>query len=149
MASDTEAADRLFERVMAHSPSAQVKVAWADHLIATGRGDKVLQTVGTDETNLALLLRRFLALKEAGRLSEVKGEIHQLHHEFHHAISHGDFEHGREYALFYLDIYPRPSLAKTAAEGNYTNQREPEDLVLLKRAGVRPTSEPAGLAAPD
>ncbi len=139
MAGDTDAADRLFERVMAHSPSAQVKVAWADHLIATGRGDKVLEIVGAYETNLALLLRRFLALKEAGRLNEVHNRIHQLHHDFHHAINHGDFEHGREYALFYLDIYPRPLLAKAAAEGNYNNQREPEDLVLLHRtSSLRP-----------
>lgn len=129
-----EEADRYFERVIANDPPTHIEAAYLDHLLATARPYAVIAYAEARDTSLAVELRRALALVAIGAESSLQGMQQRLHETFLHWIEDGDFTHGREMAMFYLDVMPQPALASRAATENLKYQREPEDRALYRRA---------------
>lgn len=134
LANRPDDADRHFRKAIALGQPDQVHVAFADHLIATGRSADALPMVSVDTKNLALFLRRLTALACLGKQADISVELDVLEQRFLAAMDRGEFEHSREYAYFFLHLRKRPDLALIAAERNLTAQKEPEDHQLLAQA---------------
>ncbi len=131
---DTESADLHFKRALAARAEGQILVAYADHLLASGRPGEVLRLPPAGATDIAAALRRLQAQKQLGQHELTRESISRYDLAFRSAISKGDFRHAREFALFYLDLLPNPDLAFISASNNLEFQREPEDLLLWERA---------------
>lgn len=129
----TELADELFKRALQDHAAIHLQAAYLDHLLATGRYQQVVDAVEAQERELALQLRRVMALTEQGNRQVAETAISALHKEFLGWIEAGDFTHGREMAMFYLDVMPRPELARLTATRNLAHQREVEDQRLFAR----------------
>lgn len=130
----TALGDRLFERALIAHPAIHLQAAYLDHLLATDRADRVVAETSAEEQELAIKLRRVLALVELEGEDAPSAPIEELHHQFQRWMAEGDFTHGREMAMFYLDVMPRPALARVAATRNLKFQREVEDQRLFARA---------------
>lgn len=127
-------ADRLFEQALVRQAPVYLQAAYLDHLLATARPEQVLAYVAQQPRLLALELRRALALVELKDTQALVPSRARLHETFQTWMAQGDFTHGREMAMFYLDVLDRPALAATAATENLKYQREPEDKALYERA---------------
>jgi len=126
-------ADDLFRRALEEAPSVQIRAAWYDHLLATGRPASVVAAIDPQRSPMPLQVRRMIALKQLDRLVEAQPQIHYLDWEYRSAMAREEYLHGREMARFYLDVLPRPALAQTAAARNLDTQREAEDYALYQR----------------
>ncbi|MET0518423.1 MAG: hypothetical protein ABW005_06260, partial [Burkholderiaceae bacterium] len=65
-----------------------------------------------------------------------------LQARFDAAELRGDLIHGRERARFHLDVAPAAAQALREAQGNWAQQKEPADALLLLRA-ARAAGQPA------
>lgn len=125
-------AESFFQRALAGSPAIHLQAAYLDFLLDADRPAEVLTRVGAGEEELALKLRRVMALLALDRSSEAERLKRQLHATFGDWIAAGDFTHGREMAMFYLSVMPRPEIARRAATRNLEVQREREDWQLYR-----------------
>ncbi len=128
-----EETEQLFRRSLAVDPPVHLDAAYLDFLLSANRPGEVLEYVARRGPELALELRRALALVALGELDELHGPRERLHRTFLHWMEDGDFTHGREMAMFYLDVFPQRGLATRAATENLKYQREPEDRGLYAR----------------
>lgn len=126
-----EIADRLFTRSIDDGAPEQVLVAYADHLLATGRPEHVLRLLEGPNGSYARQTRYLLALARVGADEMGRAKLHRLDRAFRQEIAQSKFGHAREIAFFYLHIMPDPELAELAARENILRQREPEDYELL------------------
>jgi len=127
-------ADGLFKRALENHAALHLQAAYLDHLLATDRAADVVATVTADEQELALALRRLLAERRLGWTMSAQARADAMNDEFQVWMREGDFTHGREMAMFYLDVLPDNELAQLTATKNLETQREAEDLALVKRA---------------
>lgn len=127
-------ADFHFERALELGQPDQVRVAYADHLIATQRSEAVFELANQKRISLALTLRKLRVARADAWEGRTARQVRDLDHEFRHALDHGDYEHAREFAYFYVYIVPNAELALLAAEQNIRLQKEPEDYALLELA---------------
>ena len=113
--------------------NAQVRAALVDQLIQSGRLEEADAALAAGHDALALTVRRLVVASRMGRGQSASARIARTDREFRHWIAHGDWAHAREMARFYLDVLPRPALARRLAQINLSLQREPEDLLLARR----------------
>lgn len=132
---DQEAAIDYYERSLAIVESTQVRAALVDVMLATDRTAAAGSVLESGHDALPLAVRRLIVAVRMGETDSIDGEIALMDHEFRHWIADGDWAHAREMARFYIDVLDRPALARRLAHINLGLQREPEDLVLARRAG--------------
>ncbi|MEQ9450456.1 MAG: hypothetical protein RJQ07_02630, partial [Pseudomonadales bacterium] len=113
----------------------QRRAALADLLLKAQKPQAVLALVGEHTTAPALVVLRLSALKALGQLPQQSAEVARIHTVFQQQFTSGDYLHAREMALFYLQIMPRPALARELALANWQHQREAEDRKLLLQTG--------------
>lgn len=128
-----EKTEQLFQRALIDEPPVYLKAAYLDHLLSTKQADEALRYLDSQPPALALEVRRAIALLALDERSELQQVIDHLHPTFLRWMQALDYTHGREMAMFYLDVLPRPGLAARAATENLKYQREPEDLALYAR----------------
>lgn len=123
----------FFRESLKLARSTQVRAALTDVLLDSRLFEEALVEIDQNTRSLALIVRRWIALRELGRESEIEDAILDADHRFRHWIEHADFMHAREMARFYLDVLPRHELARELAAVNIGLQREPEDQQLVRR----------------
>ena len=133
---DPERAVLLYRRSLELAESAQVRSALVDVLLRLDRLADADSALSAGSTALPLAVRRLIVARREGRDSESAAEIARVDHRFRHWIAHGDWLHAREMARFYLDVLPRPELARKLALKNLELQREPEDQRLASRTAA-------------
>ncbi len=127
------AADAHFQQALTLSGDApQLRVRYADHLVARGDAARALTVLGPELASDDALLVRALA-KQMLALDH-SDELAVLRESFGAARSRGDMQHLREEARFLLSLADRPADALEIAEENWAQQKEPEDLRLLVEA---------------
>ena len=129
-------ADLLYRRALRGDaePSPQIRAAWLDHLLATGRYRQVLVHTSAHEALGMLQLRRLIALRHLGLGRKEASQREYLDWQYRSELASGDFLHAREIARFYLDVLPDRERARLAAWHNLDYQREAEDYALYHRA---------------
>ena len=110
-----------------------IRSACADVLLRQGRAAETLQLLSGYESVEPMLLRVAIAHSELGDGAGLQAN-NQLSAAFDVEERRGDAVHRREQARFLLDIVKRPADALTAAQENWKEQREPDDLLILLRA---------------
>lgn len=115
--------------------SIQRRAALTDLLLKAQQPRAALALVGEHPTAPALVVLRLAALKALGQLPQQSAEVARIHTAFQQQFTSGDYLHAREMALFYLQIMPRPALARQLALANWQHQREAEDRQLLLQTG--------------
>lgn len=111
----------------------QVRAALTDVLLLlndTGQAEQVL-AVGGDA--LALRLRRLILAQRSGQQDAFSKQIAAMDKQFQAWIANNNWQHAREMTRFYLDVLPRPALARRLSQINQQIQKEPEDLLLVAR----------------
>ena len=137
---DAKLAVSLYERSLELAESSQVRSALVDVLLNLDRLDEAKAVLDAGSTALPLAVRRLIVARREGREGEFAADIGRADRRFRHWITHGDWLHAREMARFYLDVLPRPQLARRLAAKNLELQREPEDLRLARRSAIFPAS---------
>ncbi len=130
----------LYERSLELSESAQVRSALVDVLLQLDRLDDAGAALDRGSAALPLAVRRLIVSVRQGREDEVAADIGIADQRFRRWIAHEDWLHAREMARFYLDVLPRPALARRLAAKNLELQREPEDLRLARRSASLPAA---------
>ncbi len=123
----------LYDNSLTYAESTQVRAALVDVLLRAGQIDRARAALDSGSGALPLAVRRMIVAKREGREAELAREIADTDSRFQRWIGDEDWLHAREMARFYLDVLPRPALARRLAERNLTLQREPEDLLLARR----------------
>ena len=123
----------LYRNSLAYAESTQVRAALVDVLLRAGQIDRARAALDSGSGALPLAVRRMIVARREGREAELAREIAETDSRFRQWIGDEDWLHAREMARFYLDVLPRPALARRLAEHNLTLQREPEDLLLARR----------------
>ena len=129
---ETATAERLYRRALAEQPTLTTIAAYVDVLFAQKRYEDALRVLPQDVTAPAVAVRRLRA--RAARGENVASETRRMDTRFRAWAAAADYRHGREMAMFYLDVAPDPAFALHVATQNVRIQREPEDLALLSRA---------------
>ena len=122
-----------YTRSLALAESTQVRSALVDALIEQRAFATAADVIDAGAPALPLEVRRMIVAKQLGR--DVALNVRLANHEFRHWIAEEDWLHAREMARFYMDVLVRPELAQRLAHINLSQQREPEDLLLARRAG--------------
>ena len=131
----TSLAVERFQQSLALSESAQVRAALVDVLIGAERYIAARDALAGGSTAPPLEIRRMIVATRLGRQSDMASEIAATDRTFQEWMAAEDWLHAREMARFYLDVLPRPELARHIALINIEIQREIEDLRLLLRTG--------------
>ena len=133
---DFAAADRDFRLILADSPDAYSKAAYADFLLDRGRAAEVIPLLAKDQRADPLLLRLALAYRATGDPG-LAASVLTLTARFDAAHLRGDQVHQREEARFQLYLLGRSDAALRLALANWAVQREPADArILLESAQV-------------
>jgi len=138
---DPELAVSLYRRSLALVESAQVRSALVDTLLHLDRLEDADAELDRGSAALPLVVRRLIVAVRAGREGEFTVDIGNTDRRFRYWIAHEDWLHAREMARFYLDVLPRPALARRLAVKNLELQREPEDLRLARRSASLPAAD--------
>jgi tetratricopeptide (TPR) repeat protein len=142
---DATTSEKRFRQALALSPrDSYLQAAYADLLLEQGRAADVLTLLqGLDRID-ALLLRRALALQQAGQRSAMQADIRELAARFDAAGQRGDTVHQREQARFELQLRHDARTALSLARKNWDVQKEPADIRIYLEAAVqaRDTAKP-------
>ena len=140
------AADAAYRSVLRLGPDSYAATAYADFLIDQGRPTEALAVLKGETRTDAILLRLAIAgtlakTADAARdVAEMRDRI-ALANERPDAVRF----HGREQAMFALDVDHAPARALQLARGDVAQQREALDLLVLARA-ARASGDPAAIA---
>ncbi len=130
---DPDQAIGYFEQSLAIAENTQVRAALVDTLIEAGRLDAAAGALAEGSAALPLAVRRMIVARRSGQGVAVTANVAAADSAFQEWIAAEDWLHAREMARFYLDVLPRPELARRLALINVGVQREPEDLRLVRR----------------
>ena len=128
-------ADAAFKAVMQRQPDAYVLVAYADFLIEQRRPREAVELLRGHPRTDPVLLRLAIAGTQA-RTPEAARDVTEMRERIALANERPEARkfHGREQAMFALEIDHAPALALDLARGNVEQQREPLDLLVLAQA---------------
>ncbi|HET9679874.1 MAG TPA: tetratricopeptide repeat protein, partial [Gammaproteobacteria bacterium] len=133
---DMQAAKQHFEQALsAGQPDIYLISAYADYLLATEQAEKVIALLDDRRQVDPLLLRLAIAMK-ALNMPETGTAIKQLQRRFDAMRRRGDDTHLREDARFMLELQNNPEQALKFAQGNWRQQHEIVDALLLARAAL-------------
>jgi len=111
--------------------------AYADLLLEQNRNAEVL-TLLRDESRIdALLLRRALALQQAGQQQALQADVRELSARYAAAAQRGDTVHQREQARFELMLRKDSAAALALARKNWAVQKETADIRIYLQAAVK------------
>ncbi|MEM7078702.1 MAG: hypothetical protein AAF513_08750 [Pseudomonadota bacterium] len=130
---DLEQALKWSSRAFMLNPTVVHEAAYAERLLEVHAPLAVLDLIDAEAQAPALVVLRLRALQQAGRLKHAQAMVARVDRQFRHDIEHEDYLHAREMVWFYLDILPRPEIAKRLAAQNWLLQKELEDRRLLNR----------------
>lgn len=144
---DAATAESRFRQALDASPhDSYLQGAYADLLLDQGRAADVLKLLQGQERIDALLLRRALALQQAGQRRALQADIRELAARFDAAGQRGDTVHQREQARFELWLRRDVPTALALARKNWAVQKEPADLRIYLEAAAQ--ARDAGAAKP-
>jgi hypothetical protein len=147
---DGAAAESRFRQALDMSPhDSYLQGAYADLLLDQGRAADVLKLLQGQERIDALLLRRALALQQAGQRQALQADIRELAARFDAAGQRGDTVHQREQARFELWLRRDVPAALALARKNWTVQKEPADLRIYLEAAAQARDAAAAKPAAD
>lgn len=127
-----------YRRSLQIAERTQVRAALTDVLLGEDRLAEAREAVDAGAAALPLVVRRLVIARRMGMLDSVAETVELTDRRFRGWIAARDWLHAREMARFYLDVMPRPELARQLADINLSLQREPEDLRLARRTGASP-----------
>jgi tetratricopeptide (TPR) repeat protein len=133
---DLAAAQRAFVRALTiDGNDGYARVLYADHLIARGRATDALAlfTQPTNELSDAALLRVVHAAAQS-KQPNAQTLVAQARDRLRAAAQRGEAPHARDEAYFALYVENKPRTALTAAQRNWSAQREMTDVLLLAHA---------------
>lgn len=131
-------AESRFRQALAMSPrDSYLLGAYADLLLEQRRSADVLTLLRGQERIDALLLRRALALQQAGQRSAVQTDVAELAARFDAAAQRGDNVHQRERARFELLLRGDAVTALALARKNWAVQKETADLRIYLQAALQ------------
>jgi thioredoxin-like negative regulator of GroEL len=135
---DAATSEARFRRALALSPrDSYLLGAYADLLLEQNRAADVLELLRDQERIDALLLRRALALQQAGKQSATQADVRELAARFDAAAQRGDTVHQREQARFELMLRHDAKTALALARKNWDVQKEPADIRIYLQAAVQ------------
>ena len=135
---DSATAETRYRRALSLQPrDSYLQGAYADFLLEQDRAAEVL-TLLRDQSRIdALLLRRALALQQAGQSSALQADIKELAARFDAAAQRGDTVHQREQARFELLLRHDANAALALARKNWAVQKEPADIRIYLEAAAQ------------
>ncbi len=132
---DEVQAEGRFERSLAKDDRVFTRAAFADFYMRLGRAADALKILPADSRNLGIMVRRAAALVSTDPRGTELGELKSaLEDTFALERARGDDVHGRELALYLLDVKKDPHAALPVARANFEKQKERIDALLLARA---------------
>jgi tetratricopeptide (TPR) repeat protein len=135
---DATTSEARFRRALTLSPrDSYLLGAYADLLLEQNRAADVLELLRDQERIDALLLRRALALQQAGKQSAMQADVRELAARFDAAAQRGDTVHQREQARFELVLRHDAKTALVLARKNWEVQKEPADIRIYLQAAVQ------------
>lgn len=146
---DRAAAAEYYRRSLALRDVDQVRAALVDLLIEHGDLVGAAAALADGGDDLALAVRRMVVATRRGESERLAGDVATYEAQFRSWIAAGDWRHAREMTRFFVDVLPRPALARRLARINLSIQREPEDLRLAMRAGIHRAGTRRRADAPD
>lgn len=133
-----DAAEARYRQALALSPrDSYLQGAYADLLLEQHRAADVLSLLRGQERIDALLLRRALALQQAGQTAAMQADVRELAARFDAAAQRGDTVHQREQARFELLLRHDARTALALARKNWDVQKEPADIRIYLEAAVQ------------
>lgn len=139
-ANQPDRAAQYFRRSLEIVDNPQVRASLLDVLIDENKLSEAQRLLNTGESSLTLIMQDLIIRKRQG--DNVVPDIARFDRKFRHWIGHGDYEHAREMARFYLDVADDPERAHALAQINAGLQQEPEDHLLLQRAALAVMKHP-------
>lgn len=146
LAGRRDAAGAAYQQALGAERSGYDVIAYSDYLLATQRPADVLPLLAREPRSDAVLLRLAIAtqrLQDAGQLPAARRETarrdtEELAARFDAAALRPGTTavHGREHALFALDVRKDPQQALALSRLNVQLQREPIDLLVFARAAA-------------
>ncbi|WP_075791508.1 tetratricopeptide repeat protein [Massilia putida] len=135
---DAARADAWFRRALGQAPrDVYLLGAYADFLLDRDRTPEVADLLAGHDRVDGLLLRRALALRQAGQRDALAAAVAELDARFAAAERRGDGVHLREQARFELALRGDAGRALDLARRNWDAQKEPADArILLEAAGA-------------
>ena len=140
------AADAAFKAVLKLEPDPYATLAYADFLIEQKRPAQALALLKGQARSDAVLLRLAIAGVQA-RAPTAKADADEMRERIALANQRPDAKvaHGREQAMFALQVDGQPTRALELARGNVSQQREPLDLLVFAQA-ARAAADATALA---
>jgi len=146
LAGRSRAAGSAYQQALAAQRSGYDVIAYSDFLLAEKRPAEVLPLLASEPRSDAVLLRMAIAaqrLQDAGTLpaarrDSARRDTEELAARFEAAALRPGMTavHGREHALFALDVQKNPQQALLLARLNVQLQREPIDMLVFARAAA-------------
>lgn len=139
------AAETAFRTALRLDPDPYTLLAFADLLIEQKRPAEAIALLRDQVRSDAVLLRLAIAGSRA-RTPDAAADAAEMRDRIALANQRPDAKvfHGREQAMFALEVEHQPAQAWALAKGNVAQQREPLDLLVLARA-ARASGEEAAL----
>ena len=140
------AADAAFKAVLKLEPDPYATLAYADFLIEQKRPAQALALLKGQARSDAVLLRLAIAGVQA-KAPTAKADADEMRERIALANQRPDAKvaHGREQAMFALQVDGQPTRALELARGNVSQQREPLDLLVFAQA-ARAAADATALA---
>ena len=140
------AADAAFKAVLKLEPDPYATLAYADFLIEQKRPAQALALLKGQARSDAVLLRLAIAGVQA-KAPAAKADADEMRERIALANQRPDAKvaHGREQAMFALQVDGQPTRALELARGNVSQQREPLDLLVFAQA-ARAAADATALA---
>ena len=140
------AADAAFKAVLKLEPDPYATLAYADFLIEQKRPAQALALLKGQARSDAVLLRLAIAGVQAVAPT-AKADADEMRERIALANQRPDAKvaHGREQAMFALQVDGQPTRALELARGNVSQQREPLDLLVFAQA-ARAAADATALA---
>jgi tetratricopeptide (TPR) repeat protein len=146
LAGRSSAAASAYQQALAAQRAGYDTIAYSDFLLAENRPAEVLPLLAREPRSDAVLLRLAIAtqrLQDAGKLpaarrDSARRDTEELAARFEAAALRPGMTsvHGREHALFALDVQKNPQQALVLARLNVQLQREPIDMLVFARAAA-------------
>lgn len=131
-----QAAEKHFKQALSiEQPDIYLLSAYADFLLANGQAQQVVDLLEDRRQVDALLLRLALAAQMTGN-NDADNYRQQMQRRFEAMRRRGNNTHLREAAHFMLDLQHKPAKALTLAQGNWQQQHEMVDAILLARTAL-------------
>jgi Tfp pilus assembly protein PilF len=135
---DSAVAETRYRQALALKPrDSYLLGAYADFLLEQGRNAEVLTLLRDQDRIDALLLRRALALQQAGQQRATQADVKELAARFDAAAQRGDTVHQREQARFELLLRHNSTAALALARKNWEVQKEPADIRIYLEAALQ------------